>query len=180
MHTLVLLSHPHLDRSKAQLRLFEAVRNLPGVDARHLESLYPDGRIDVASEQAAAARADRIVFQFPFFWYSTPPMLKTWQDDVLAFGWAYGPGGTHLHGKTLQAVLSTGGPQATYQPDGYNRYEIRELLRPLEVTAGLTGMKFAEPMVLWGVANIPGLNVPGDRGPAIGEFAAAYRALLAS
>ncbi len=180
MSTLVLLSHPHLDRSKTQVRLFDAVRGLPGVEARHLESLYPDGRIDVASEQAAAERAARIVFQFPFFWYSTPPMLKAWQDEVLAFGWAYGPGGTHLHGKTLQVVLSTGGPQATYQPDGYNRFEVSELLRPLEAMAALTGMKFAEPMVLWGVANIPDFAVSGDKALAIDEFAAAYRALLAS
>ena len=179
MHTLVLVSHPNLARSKAHARLVEAIRGLPGVEVRHLESAYPDGRIDVLAEQTAAVRAERIVFQFPFYWYSTPPMLKAWQDDVLEFGWAYGPGGTRLRGKTLQVVLSTGGPQATYHPDGYNRYEVRELLRPLEVTAGLTGMKFAEPMILWGVPNIPGLVVPDDRGPAIAEFAASYRALLA-
>jgi len=180
MHTLVLLSHPTLNRSKAHVRLFEAVRGLPDVEVRHLESLYPDGKLDLAAEKAAATRADRIVFQFPFYWYSTPPMLKQWQDEVLEFGWAYGPGGTHLRGKTLQLVLSTGGPQATYQADGYNRYEVKELLRPLEVTAGLIGMKFAEPLILWGVPNIPGLVVPDDRGPTITEFAASYRALLAA
>jgi glutathione-regulated potassium-efflux system ancillary protein KefG len=180
MGTLVLLSHPNFDRSKAHRRLFEAIRNLPGVQVRHLEKLYPDGKIDIAAEQAAALRAKRIVFQFPFYWYSTPPMLKRWQDDVLAFGWAYGPGGAQLHGKTLQLVLSTGGPQATYHADGYNRYAIEELLRPLEVTAGLTGMKYAPPMILWGVPNIPGLDVPDDSGPAIAAFAASYRALLAA
>jgi glutathione-regulated potassium-efflux system ancillary protein KefG len=180
MHTLVLLSHPNLDRSKAHRRLLEAIRDVPVVDVRHLENLYPGGRIDVAAEQAAALRADRIVFQFPLYWYSTPPMLKRWEDEVLAFGWAYGPGGTHLHGKTLQLVLSTGGPQATYHADGYNRYPIHELLRPLEAMAGLTGMKFAKPLILWGVPNIPGLDVPDDRGPAIAAFAASYRALLAA
>jgi glutathione-regulated potassium-efflux system ancillary protein KefG len=179
VHTLVLVSHPNLARSKAHARLLAAIRGIPGVEIRHLEALYPDRRIDITAEQAAAARARRIVFQFPFYWYTTPPMLKQWEDDVLEFGWAYGPGGTHLHGKTLQLVLSTGGPEATYHPDGYNRYAIRELLRPLEVTASLTGMKFAEPLVLWGVPNIPGLVVPDDRGPAIDEFAASYRTLLA-
>ena len=107
-------------------------------------------------------------------------MLKRWEDDVLEFGWAYGPGGTKLHGKTLQLVLSTGGPQATYHPDGYNRYAIRELLHPLEATAGLTGMRFAEPLILWGVPNIPGLAVNDDHRPAIAQFATAYKALLAA
>jgi len=180
MHTLVLLSHPHLERSKAHVRLLEAIRGVHGVEIHHLERLYPDGRIDVAAEQAAALRSERIVFQFPFYWYTTPPMLKRWEDDVLEFGWAYGPGGTKLHGKTLQLVLSTGGPQATYHPDGYNRYAIRELLHPLEATAGLTGMRFAEPLILWGVPNIPGLAVNDDHRPAIAQFATAYKALLAA
>jgi glutathione-regulated potassium-efflux system ancillary protein KefG len=179
MRSLVLLSHPALRQSKVNVRLCEAVRGLPAVEVRHLEALYPDGRIDVAAEQAAAIRAGRIVFQFPFYWYSTPPMLKRWQDDVLVFGWAYGPGGTNLHGKTLQLVLTAGGPEASYQVGAYNRYSIRELLRPLETTAGLIGMTFAEPLVLWGVPNIPGLVVPDSDPGVIAGFAARYRQLLA-
>jgi glutathione-regulated potassium-efflux system ancillary protein KefG len=179
MESLVLISHPTLARSRSHVRLLEAIRDLPNVAVRHLESLYPTGRIDVAAEQAAALAAERIVFQFPFFWYSTPPMLKAWQDEVLEFGWAYGPGGTRLQGKTLQVVLSTGGPPASYQADGYNRYTVQELLRPLEVTAGLVQMSFAPPLILWGVPNIPGLDLPGDRSQAIEAFAGEYCALLA-
>lgn len=180
MSTLVLLSHPTLARSQAHARLVEAIRGLPGVEFRHLEALYPDGRIDIPAEQAAAKRAARIVFQFPFYWYSTPPMLKRWQDDVLEFGWAYGPGGTALKGKMLQAVLTTGGADSSYAPGGYNRFPLRELLRPLEVTAHLTGMTFAEPLVLYGVPNIPGLDVPDDPTARVLAFAERYRALLAT
>jgi len=180
MRTLVLVSHPTLGASRANARLVDAIRDLPNVEFRHLEALYPDGGIDVAAEQAAAVRAERIVFQFPFYWYSTPPMLKRWQDDVLAFGWAYGPGGTMLRGRTLQLVLTAGGPEAVYRHDGYNLFPVRELLRPLEVTAHLTGMALAEPLVLYGVPNIPGLVVDHDPALVIQAFAARYRALLAS
>ena len=38
-----------------------------------------------------------------------PPLMKLWVDDVLTFGWAYGPGGTALNGKDLWLVASTGG-----------------------------------------------------------------------
>jgi len=179
MRSLVIVSHPTLATSKANAPLVEAIRDLPDVELRHLEALYPDGRIDVPAEQAAALRAERIVFQFPLYWYSTPPMLKRWQDDVLAFGWAYGPGGTMLKGKTLQLVLTTGGPESVYRVGGYNLYPVRELLRPLEVTAHLCGMTLAEPLVLYGVPNIPGLVVPGDPAPMIAEFAGRYRAILA-
>ena len=180
MRTLVLVSHPTLDRSKANARLTAAIRDLPGVEVRHLEAIYPDSTIDVAAEQAAVLSADRIVFQFPFYWYSTPPMLKRWQDDVLVFGWAYGPGGTKLAGKTLQLVLTAGGPESVYRHGGYNLYPVRELLRPLEVTAHLIGMTLAEPLVLYGVPNIPGLSVAHDPTSEIAAFAARYRALLAA
>jgi glutathione-regulated potassium-efflux system ancillary protein KefG len=179
MRTLVVVSHPTLSTSKANAPLVDAIRNLPDVEIRHLEALYPDGRIDVVAEQAAALRAARIVFQFPFYWYSTPPMLKRWQDDVLAFGWAYGPGGTMLKGKTLQLVVTTGGPEASYRVGGYNLFGVKDLLRPLEVAAHLCGMPFAEPLVLYGVPNIPGLVVQHDPAAAIAEFAARYRALVA-
>ena len=180
MRTLVIVSHPTLHSSKANAKLVEAIRGLPGVEVRHLEALYPNGTIDVASEQAAALSAERIVFQFPFYWYATPPMLKRWQDDVLVFGWAYGPGGTKLKGKTLQLVLTAGGPENVYRHGGYNLFPVRELLRPLEVTAHLVGMTFAEPLVLYGVPNIPGLVVPYDPAAEIAAFSERYRALLAS
>jgi alanine dehydrogenase len=47
------------------------------------------------------------------------------------------------------------------------------------VTAHLCAMTFAEPLVLYGVPNIPGLVVPQDPTAAIAEFAARYRALVA-
>jgi glutathione-regulated potassium-efflux system ancillary protein KefG len=168
-----------LATSRANASLVAAIRGLPDVEIRHLEALYPDGRVDVDAERDAAMRAKRVVFQFPFYWYSTPPMLKRWQDEVLAFGWAYGPGGTMLKGKILQLVLTTGGPESVYRIGGYNLYPIKDLLRPLEVTAHLCGMALAEPLVLYGVPNIPGLAVLHDPGPAIAEFAARYRALVA-
>jgi glutathione-regulated potassium-efflux system ancillary protein KefG len=84
-----------------------------------------------------------------------------------------------LKGKTLHLVLTTGGPESVYRAGGYNLFGVRDLLRPLEVTAHLCGMPLAEPLVLYGVPNIPGLVVPQDPGPAIAAFATRYRALVA-
>ena len=47
-----------------------------GVTLRDMYALYPDGKIDVAAEQAALLAHERIVFQHPFYWYSTPPLMK--------------------------------------------------------------------------------------------------------
>jgi glutathione-regulated potassium-efflux system ancillary protein KefF len=67
---------------------------------------------------------------------------------VLAFGWAYGPGGTALRGKDLWLVASTGGAERAYHPGGYNRYFFDAFLPPYEQTAALCGMRFTPPLVL--------------------------------
>ena len=101
----------------------------------------PTFDIDVAREQALLVAHDVIVFQHPFYWYCTPPLLKEWQDLVLEHGWAYGRAARALRGKQLLHVITTGGREEAYQHEGYNRFTIRELLAPLEQTAHLCGMR---------------------------------------
>ncbi len=76
---------------------------------------------------------DRVVFQFPFYWYSSPPLLKKWFDDVLTYGWAFGPGGDHLKGKEFIVATTTGGKESEYHSGGYNWFTISELLRPIQM-----------------------------------------------
>ena len=66
------------------------------------------------------------------------------------YGWAYGTGGTALQGKDLWLVATTGGPEASYHPQGYNRYFFDAFLPPYEQTAALCGMRFLPPLVLHG------------------------------
>ena len=90
------------------------------------------------------------MWQFPVHWYSMPPLLKLWVDDVLSYGWAYGTGGTALQGKDLWLAASTGGPEDSYRPDSHNRYFFDAFMPPFEQTATLCGMRFLPPMVLHG------------------------------
>lgn len=149
---LVLAAHPRLDLSNVNRALLRAVRALGErhVRVRDLYSLYPDYLIDVDAEQASLAEAKLIVWQHPVHWYGMPPLMKLWLDEVLAFGWAYGPGGTALAGKDLWLALSTGGPEDSYRPDSYNRYFFDAFLPPYEQTAALCGLRFLPPLVLHG------------------------------
>ena len=152
---LVLVAHPELEQSRANRRMLQAARELqakvPGkFDVRDLYALYPDYLIDTAAEQAALAAARLVVWQHPIHWYGMPPLLKLWLDEVLAFGWAYGPGGTALRGKDLWLVATTGGPEESYRPDSYNRYFFDAFLPPYEQTAALCGMRFLPPFLLHG------------------------------
>ena len=149
---LVIAAHPQMEHSRATRALMEAAARLgpARVEVRDLYALYPDYFIDVAAEQALLAQARLLVWLHPVHWYSMPPLLKLWLDEVLAFGWAYGPGGRALAGKDLWLAASTGGPQESYRPDGYNRYFFDAFLHPCEQTAALCGMRWLPPLVLHG------------------------------
>lgn len=149
---LVIAAHPQLDHSRATRALMEAAARLPAaqVQVRDLYALYPDYLIDVATEQQHLAAAELLVWLHPVHWYSMPPLLKLWLDEVFSFGWAYGPGGRALEGKALWLAASTGGPESSYRPDGYNRYFFDAFLHPCEQTAALTHMRWLPPLVLHG------------------------------
>jgi glutathione-regulated potassium-efflux system ancillary protein KefF len=152
---VVITAHPQMEQSRVNRRLMRTARKLstrgrPRITVRDLYSLYPDYLIDVPAEQALLASAQLIVWQHPIHWYSMPPLMKLWVDEVLSFGWAYGPGGTALRGKDLWLVATTGGPQESYHPDSYNRYFFDAFLPPYEQTATLCGMRFLPPLVLHG------------------------------
>ena len=147
---LVLIAHPQMEQSRANKRLKRAAAALPSVEVRDLYALYPDYLIDIEAEQAALARARLVVWQHPIHWYSMPPLMKLWVDEVLAFGWAYGPDGNALRGKDLWLVASTGGPEDSYRPQSYNRYFFDAFLPPYEQTAALCGMRFLPPLLLHG------------------------------
>lgn len=146
---LVLAAHPQLELSRANRQLIDAARALgPRVVVRDLYALYPDYLIDVAAEQAQLAQATLVVWQHPVHWYGMPPLMKLWLDEVLVFGWAYGPGGTALRGKDVWLAATTGDAQDSYRPDSYNRYFFDAFLPPYEQTAALCGMRFLPPLLL--------------------------------
>lgn len=167
---LVLFAHPALEKSRVHERLVADVRDHPGICFHDLYEAYPRLDIDVQREQRLLLAHDVVVFQFPFYWYSTPPMLKQWQDLVLEHGWAYGSEGTALRGKTWLCAVSAGGQAVAYAPDGYNGLTVRELLAPLERTAILCGMRYLPPWVVYGTHRL--------REEGIERAGAGYRALL--
>ena len=146
---LLLFAHPSLDRSEVNRPLAEAVRDLRGVTLIDLYAEYPDFQIDIDREQQRLLGHDIIVFQHPLYWYSTPAILKEWQDLVLEHGFAYGTNGNALHGKIFFNAITAGGMEAAYRAEGYNHFTIRELLQPLEQMARLCGMTYLPPLALF-------------------------------
>ena len=141
MKILVNVFHPHLDdQSRVNSSWVRELENFGDITINRQYSQYADWDINIEKEQQLLLEHDRIVFQHPFFWFSIPPLMKKWFDDVLTYGWAYGPGGTALKGKEWISAISAGGPTDAYQAGGYNNYSMSELLKPVQQTANLIGM----------------------------------------
>jgi glutathione-regulated potassium-efflux system ancillary protein KefF len=152
---LVLVAHPQIEHSRVAARLMRRAAGLGDrVAVRDLYALYPDYWIDAAAEQAALAPARLVVWLHPIHWYGMPALMKLWLDEVFAFGWAYGPGGQALRGKDLWLAASTGGPEDSYRPDGYNRHVFAAFLPPYEQTAALAGMRWLPPLLLHGAHRV--------------------------
>ena len=154
MKILVNLFHPHLDSSRVNHAWAQRLAAQPDITVRDIYALYPEGRIDIAAEQQALLAHDRLVFQHPFYWYSVPPLMKQWLDDVLVYGWAYGPGGDALAGKEWVSAISTGGPADSYQAGGYNGFSMSEFLRPSQLAAPVLKTRVL-PAYVFGGAGSP-------------------------
>jgi glutathione-regulated potassium-efflux system ancillary protein KefG len=151
---LVIFAHPAFQRSRANRALLRAASTTEGVTVHDLYETYPDFLIDVRDEQQLLEKHDAVVLQHPFFWYSSPALIKEWLDLVLEYRWAYGEGGDALRGKILAQAITAGGPLNAYRREGPNHFTVRELLAPYEQTARLCGMGYAEAYAVHGVNHL--------------------------
>jgi len=150
MKVLVIVAHPNIEESVVNRTWLEELKKHPNITINELYKEYPDERIDIEREQKLCEEHDRIVWQFPFYWYSSPPLLKKWLDEVLTHDWAYGSKGDKLHGKDLILAVSTGSAKERYQAGGRNQYSMSELLKPFQATSNLIGTKFLPAFIFNG------------------------------
>ncbi len=172
MKVLILFAHPAFERSRVHSKLIRAVKQLPGITLRDLYEVYPDFDVHPDTEQQVLKEHDVIIFQHPFYWYSGPALLKQWMDLVLEHGWAYGKDGMALQGKYWLQVVSTGGNEGAYSPEGHHGHVIKEFMLPFERSATLCHMHYLPPFVVHGTTQLTEQQLD--------QYAAAYTKLLQS
>lgn len=148
--TTLMLFHDAPARSRANAALLKAAATVEGVDCVDMQAVCGGG-IDGDQEVARLIASRRIVLQFPLQWYATPPLLKTWQDQVLTrmFYLAYETEGRKLEGTPLMLAVTAGNDEAAYRAGGANLFALEDLLRPLEATAHRCGLIWTRPFVLY-------------------------------
>lgn len=137
MKTLVIVAHPKIDDSTTQQFLKQGVEQ---VDAKwhHLDSLKT---FDKNKERQLLLRADRIIFQFPLYWYSAPASLKRWEDEVLSSNFVYGDGQYNLADKEFGLVVTTGMPDHSFKTGEAENFSLDEILTPYRALAMRAHMK---------------------------------------
>lgn len=148
---LVIYAHPAKLRSKTNKELIKSLDRIKGVTINDIYAKYPDFLIDIKEEQRLCEEHDVIIFQFPLYWYSTPSILKEWQDLVLEHSWAYGSSGNALKGKKFLLAFTAGGDEEMYTHSGMNGFDISEMVTPLRGMANLCKMKWIPPYAIHGI-----------------------------
>jgi glutathione-regulated potassium-efflux system ancillary protein KefG len=151
---LVLFAHPVFQTSLLNKSLLDGLPDSAQITVHDLYECYPNFMIDVEREQALLDSHEVIIFQHPLYWYSSPAILKEWMDLVLEHGYAYGTDATALRGKQFISVITSGGDVSNYQGDR----NIRELLKPFELTAKLCNMTFLPPFITYAGLKIKAMN----------------------
>ena len=148
---LIISGHPNLQHSLANAEILaEVEKSLPQAEIRKLDALYPNRRFDIAAEQDALLKADVIVLQFPFSWYSVPGLMKLWIDEVFVHGFAHGST-AKLGGKKLIVSFTTGAPATLYQKDGFFKHSVEGYLPQFETFAALCGLDYQQPVYTCGI-----------------------------
>jgi glutathione-regulated potassium-efflux system ancillary protein KefG len=147
---LVLFAHPALHKSRVNRQLISAIEDVEDITFHNLYEEYPDFHIDVKREQDLLLKHDIYIWQHPFYWYSSPSIIKEWMDLVLKHGFAYGRTGTALQGKKIFSAITAGGRREVYQEGNMNNFTIPQFLAPFRQTARLCNMIYMPPFVVHG------------------------------
>ena len=117
MKTLVVIGHPDLQTSRVNKAWMKAAISLPDEEVLVHDlnnAMQEDGFFDLESEQRLLLRADRVILQFPLWWYMPPYLLKRWMDTVWSEGFGWGEGGDKMRHLRIDVAVSCGAPEVAF------------------------------------------------------------------
>ena len=136
---LLILSHPNYENSFANKKIITSLKSLiPNIKIDHIDSLYPDEKINIKAEQDKLINNDIIIFQFPMFWHNRPHLLSKWFEDVYEYGFAYGTNGDKLKNKKIIVSITLGNTSEFFKDE----ISLDNLLSPFKASAKYTQQIF--------------------------------------
>ncbi len=182
MKTLVVVAHPDIESSVINKAWLAELRKYPELYTVHeLYNTYPDWQINVVQEQQLIEAHEKIVLQFPVYWFSSPPLLKKWLDDVLTYGWAYGSGsGYKMRDRKVALAVTAGITEQDYATTGRYKYSLDEILRPFEITTNYVNAQYGSYFAFYGTESASDVKADQLNNNEISRSAADYRSFIAA
>ncbi|KRL87636.1 NADPH dehydrogenase [Lacticaseibacillus pantheris DSM 15945 = JCM 12539 = NBRC 106106] len=137
MRTLIIVSHPDIAASSTQSFLAATAALESDNELVALDELPAAGRHELWDK---VVTADRIILQFPLYWYSAPASLWAWLDEEWTDRHVSVGRDATLSGKDLALVVTTGHPDAAFRVGGLEKVSLDELMAPFWALARKAGM----------------------------------------
>ena len=131
--TLVIFAHPHFEYSHANVELIKAYDGLEDVDFKDLYEEYPDFHIASFKERKRIRNYERLVFHFPLIWFTCPPLLKLWIDEVFDIKWLTETDHP-LVNKDAVIIVTIGGKEENYSENGLYETTVSDLMKFLTLS----------------------------------------------
>lgn len=130
------------------------------VQLEEVYALEHDGFVkELSTEQEKVEWCDLMIWQFPLWWFTTPAILKGWQDRVFSMDRFYKGGSLYENGlmKGKKALLSatTGTEFEAYRYGGFHNGDMESILRPIH--RGMfefLGFSVLSPQISYAVAHL--------------------------
>lgn len=150
---LVISGHPNYKASFANKHILEEFHKLvPAAEIVQLAELYPDFNVDTAKEQERLTDVKTLVFEFPFWWFSSPSLMHRYVEQVFTHGFAYGSKGKKLQGKRFIISFTTGAPESAYSPEGYEGFEMSAFMPQFLAMTRLTGLDYKGSVISYAMS----------------------------
>ncbi|GKT32714.1 hypothetical protein ADUPG1_006797 [Aduncisulcus paluster] len=93
-------------------------------------------QFDIKAERKLISEHDKVLFIFPFYWFTFPPLIHKWMEDV------FGMGIPAIRGKDFQILVSVGVPASYYAKGGSSPFTCDEYFAFLQSMCSFSGMKY--------------------------------------
>lgn len=150
MKTITYIAHDDVSSSSSQQFLLAAGRSMTETDFVDLSVEYQENtKFDADIELERLQKYERIIFQFPLYWYQAPAIMKVWLDQVFGNTLKISKFKRLLSGKDFGIVCVVGSKANHYQLGGRDGVTISSLLSPYFAWANYMGLYFLEPFVIY-------------------------------
>lgn len=131
MKTLIVTAHPNLKDSRVNSQYIKELSKYPEEFTIH--DLYKENNFDISKEQTLIEEHDKLVLQFPIYWFNCPPLMKKWLDEVFVKDWAYG-NNNQMKNREVALLVSAGIKEKNYSKGGRYEHTLSEVLLPFEIS----------------------------------------------